>query len=147
MTTAIYETDFYAWTERQAALLRAEEFEAVDWHNLIEEIEALGRSETHKVESRLIILLMHLLKWEYQPERRSRSWQNTIAEQRDRLDRLLRKNPTLRARLPEILEFVYPYAVKKALRETGLLASPFPQACPYTLQQLLDDTFFPDAYA
>jgi hypothetical protein len=145
MTTAIYETDFYAWTQRQATLLRAEEFEAVDWNNLIEEIEALGRSETHKVESRLIILVMHLLKWEYQPERRSRSWQNTIAEQRDRLDRLFQKNPTLRVRLPAIMTFVYPYAVKKALRETGFLTSPFPVTCPYTIDQIVDETFFPEA--
>ena len=144
MTTATYETDFYGWTERQAALLRAEEFEAVDWNNLIEEIETLGRSEAHKVENRLIVLIMHLLKWAYQPERRSRGWEHTIAEQRDRLDRLLRKNPTLRARLPEMIEFIYPYAVKKALRETSFLVSPFPPACPYASTEILDDNFLPD---
>lgn len=145
MAITLYKTDFYAWTQRQVDLLRAEEFEAVDWNNLIEEMETLGRSETHKVESRLIVLIMHLLKWEYQPERQSRSWQNAIAEQRDRLDRLLFKNPTLRARLPDIIEFVYPYAVKKALRETGFVHAPFLPNCPYTEAQILDEMFLPEA--
>lgn len=143
--TTLYETDFYAWTHRQAELLRQEEFTEVDWGNLIEEIESLGRSEKHEVENRLIVLIMHLLKWEYQPELQSRSWRNTITVQRVDLRRLLRANPSLRAHLADFVTDVYSDAVIKASAETGLRKTTFPATCSYTAEQIMDDEFWPEA--
>ena len=122
MSNTLYETDFYAWTQRQAALLRGEEFEQIDWNNLIEEIESLGRSEKHEVESRLTVILMHLLKWQYQPSRRitRRSWRKTITVQRIDLDRHLTQNPSLHTQLPALVKDAYTLAVRKAAVETGL---------------------------
>jgi hypothetical protein len=145
MTTTLYDTDFYAWTQQQATLLRAEAFEEVDWNNLIEEIETLGRSEKNEVQSRLTVLIMHLLKLHYQPTKRTRSWRVTVVTQRTDLERLLRDNPTLRARLPEFVQELYPTAVKRAVVETGLGKTTFPAACPYTLEQVMDEDFWPIA--
>lgn len=143
MTTTLYETDFYAWTQHQAALLRAEEFEQIDWNNLIEEIESLGRSEKHEVESRLIVIIMHLLKLQHQPARRTRSWNVTISTQRVDLERLLADNPSLRARLPEAVNQIYTAAVKKAAAETGLDKRTFPAQCPWSADQIVDEEFWP----
>jgi len=147
MSTTLYETDFYAWTQRQAALLREEEFEQIDWDNLIEEIDSLGAEQLHKVESHLIRLIQHLLKWQYQPSKRmtGRSWELTIVEQRSSLRRVLRKNPTLRARLSDIMADIYLDAVKLAAIETGLDKHAFPVHCPWTAEQILDDEFWPEA--
>lgn len=145
MTTTLYETDFYAWTQRQADLLRAETFEEVDWRNLIEEIETLGRSEKNEVQSRLIVLIMHLLKLQYQPTKRTRSWRVTVVTQRTDLERLLRDNPTLQARLPEFVQEIYSTAVKRAVVETGLRKTTFPTACPYTVEEIMDEDFWPIA--
>ncbi len=146
MTTTLYENDVYAWAQRQVELLRAEDFEHVDWNNLIEEIDSVGIEQLHKVESHLIRLLQHLLKWQYQPSKRAtgRSWQLTIVEQRGRLRRVLRKNPSLRARVPDIIADIYPDAVQLAVVETGLAKQTFPTDCPYTLDQIMDDEFWPE---
>lgn len=143
--TTLYETDFYAWTQRQAALLREEAFEQIDWNNLMEEIESLGRSEKHEVESRLTVILMHLLKWQYQPSRRitGRSWRKTLTIQRIDLDRHLAQNPSLRAQLPLLVNDVYTLAVRKAAVETGLDRRTFPLQCPWTVEQILDEEFWP----
>lgn len=139
----LYETDFYAWTVAQANLLRQEEFEQVDWDNLIEEIDTLGRSERNEVKSRLTVLIMHLLKWQYQPKRSGPSWRKTIATQRVDLADLLADNPSLHRQLPEFVTAAYPSAVKKAEIETGLPATIFPPACPYTVIQIMDEQFWP----
>lgn len=145
MSATLYETDFYAWTQRQAALLREEEFAEVDWNNLIEEIDSLGNSQQNEVESWVLVIIMHLLKWQHQPSKRvtGRSWRKTIAIQRIDLARHLRKNPTLRARLPAIIAEVYPDAVKLAAVETGLSRQTFPAECPWTAIQILDEEFWP----
>lgn len=143
MTTTLYETDFYAWAQRQAILLREEEFEQVDWDNIIEEIESLARTEKHEVESRLEVLLMHLLKWRYQPGKRGRSWRATIDEQRRRLHKLLRESPSLRARLTDFVGETYPDAIRAAVIETGLDKHAFPAACPWTAEQIMDEEFWP----
>lgn len=142
--TTLYETDFYAWSQRQTALLRAEEFEQVDWDNLIEEIESLGKSQRSEVESLLTVIIMHLLKWCYQPGKRSRSWRVTIGTQRIDLADLLSKNPTLRTQLAEFVADRYPNAVKKAALETGLERKHFPAACPWTAAQIMDEEFWPE---
>ena len=84
-----YQADFYRWTQEQAKLLRNRQIEGIDWDNLAEEVEDMGRSEKRQLESRLEVLIMHLLKWQFQPGFRSRSWQLTVKEQRLRLDRLI----------------------------------------------------------
>ena len=142
-TTVLYETDIYAWSQRQVALLRAEEFAEVDWAHVIEEIESLGTSQRSELRNRLLILIMHLLKWQYQPELQSRSWAATITVQRDDLEILLKDNPSLRPRLPEFIEEAYPRAIKRAVSETGLRKSTFPIACPYTPAEILDEEFWP----
>ncbi|MDJ0680442.1 MAG: DUF29 domain-containing protein [Xenococcaceae cyanobacterium MO_167.B52] len=103
-----YQTDFYAWTQQQAELLRNKKIEQLDWSNLAEEIEDMGRSEKRQLESRLEVLIMHLLKWQFQPNLRSRSWQLTIKEQRLRLEKLLAENPSLKSKLTDTKEKVYP---------------------------------------
>lgn len=143
-STKLYDTDFYAWTERQAELLRAEEFEEVDWDNLIEEIMAMGAAQRRELTSRLQVLIMHLLKWQYQPDLRSKSWGYTIRDQRNELTYLLEESPSLRTLLIERIAVAYPRAVKDALEETGFLRSPFPSTCPYTAEQILDETFWPE---
>ncbi len=143
MSTTLYETDIHAWSQRQVELLRAEEFSEVDWHHVIEEIESLGISQRSELRNRLIILIMHLLKWQYQPELQSRSWNATITVQRDDLESVLNDNPSLRARLPEFISEAYPRAVKRAVSETGLLKTTFPTECPFTPTQLMDEGFWP----
>lgn len=141
MNKTPYDHDFYAWTQEQAALLRAGRLSEVDLAHLAEEIEDMGKSEKRTLESRLEVLLMHLLKWQFQPVLRSRSWELTIKDQRRRLDRHLRENPSLRSRLAEIVADVYPSSAILAERETGL--DGFPDVCPFTIEQLFDDSYFP----
>lgn len=136
------ETDYYGWTQQQAHLLRTKQFNQLDWYNLADEIEAMGRSEKRQLESRLEILIMHLLKWQFQPNFRSRSWQLTIKEQRLRLDKLITENPSLKPSLKTATDKVYPLATLSAERETGL--SNFPETCPYKLSDILATDFLPD---
>ena len=137
-----YTTDFYAWTQQQAKLLRNKEIDQIDWQNIAEEIEDMGRSEKRQLESRLEILIMHLLKWQFQPNLRSRSWQLTIKEQRLRLAKLLRENPSLKSSLDDLKEKIYPLAVISAEKETGL--SSFPETCPYEIIDMLSAEFLPE---
>lgn len=145
MSTTLYETDFYAWTQRQAELLRSEEFSEVDWNNLIEEIETLGRSDKRELISRLEVLLMHLLKWQGQPRKRGKSWRATIAEQRRRLRILLAESPSLRVQLDALVTDTYPDAIQAATIETGLPAQAFPAQCPWRATQIMDEEFWPEA--
>lgn len=139
-----YETDFYTWTQEQAALLRAGRLAELDTINLIEEIEDMGRGERRELENRLSVLLAHLLKWQYQPERRGKSWLATIGEQRLRSRRVLRRNPGLQAALPESFIDAYEDARFIAMRETGLDGVVFPLSCPWTFEQVLDNGFWPE---
>jgi len=141
---AIYETDFYGWIQQQAALLKGRQFEAVDLANIIEEIESMGRSESRALESRLTVLLQHLLKWKFQPERRGKSWELSIDEQRIRFDRLLRENPSLKSALNTILTEAYRLAIVKAAKETNLDKKSFPVECPWSWEELVDAEFYPD---
>lgn len=138
-----YELDFYAWTQQQARLLQEEKWSCLDIPNLVEEIESLGRQERQELENRLGVLLGHLLKWEFQPDNRSRSWFATIREQRRRIMRLLEKSPSLQPYLPEALENGYQDALDLAVRETALSYTTFPPECPYLKEQILDGSFLP----
>jgi ribosomal protein L29 len=144
MTTTLYERDHYAWLQQQTALLREGRVNDMDVAHLIEELEDMGSSRERELESRLGVLLAHLLEWRFQPERQGKSWQLTIKEQRLRIAKLLGKNPGLKLYLIEAVSNGYEYAILMAARETGLDESIFPEHCPYTQEQILDDTFWPD---
>lgn len=141
----LYEHDFYAWTQDQAAKLRARAHNSIDWDNAAEEIESLGRSEQREIESRLNVLLIHLLKWIYQPSHRSSGWKGTIIEQRHRLLRCIKQNPSLRKLPGEILEEEFESARRLASSETGLAEWAFPATCPFTIEDILDPDFYPDS--
>lgn len=139
-----YNQDFYSWTQEQAALLRSGRLADLDIENLIEEVETMGRSEKRALESRLTVLLVHLLKWKYQPSRRGRSWTLTIIGQRIELDRVLKDNPGLKPQLADLLTNAYRLARVNAEKETGLNNNVFESACPWSFEQITDDDFFPD---
>jgi hypothetical protein len=139
----LYEIDFYAWTIQQAKFLQEEKWSCLDIPNLVEEIESLGRQERRELKNRLGILLGHLLKWEFQPESRARSWLATIREQRFQVLQLLSESPSLQPYLPEALEKAYQSALNLAVRETSLSYKVFPQECPYSSEQVLNSEFFP----
>ena len=141
---SLYDTDFYAWSNAQAALLRSGRLAAADIEHIAEELESMGINQRNELKNRLRVLLQHLLKWQFQPQERSSSWVGTIVEQRDRVDLLLEDSPSLRRLLTEALAYSYPRARRAASRETELPLSTFPDACPYTLEQLLNDEFWPN---
>jgi hypothetical protein len=144
MTESLYEADYYAWTLRQAELLRDGNLAEADLQHLAEEIEDMGRSLKRELESRLKVLLAHLHKWQYQPGYRGNSWRYSIEEQRNELSDHLQDNPSLRAKLPEALARGYRNALTLAARETGLTKDRFPSGCPWTLEQVLDPDFWPE---
>ena len=133
----LYEQDFYQWTQEQTELMKAGALSQLDIPNLIEEIESMGKTQKHELINRLTVLLMHLLKWDYQPERRSRSWELTIKEQRIRIKNHLLENPSLKYSISEYVSIAFEIAVVKALKETRLPESAFPLSCPYTVDHIM----------
>src|SRR6266508_1742109 len=129
---ALYEQDFYAWTQTTAALIRAGKWQDVDPASIAEELESVGRSERHAFEHRVEVLLRHLLKWQYQPERRARgrSWRSPIREQRYSLARLLQGRPIPGPVLALSLQYEYAHARHSITDASGLALAPFPEACP-----------------
>ncbi len=142
--TSLYDLDFYAWTQTQGLLLRSQNWADVDWDNVIEEIESLGRKERRELVNRLGILIGHLLKWQFQVDRRGNSWLATIREQRLQVNLLIHENPSLKASLEQSLETAYELGVILAVKETGLPFETFPDRCRYRLDDILANTFFPD---
>jgi Domain of unknown function DUF29 len=138
-----YETDFYAWTQEQAMLLRGKQWSQIDLPNLIEEIESLGKQQRQELRNRLSVLMGHLLKWEYQPQNRSRSWLATLRVQRRETLRLLKDNPSLKPYLDEALQEAYKNAKDLAMGETDLREQTFSPNCLYNLSEILDDHFYP----
>lgn len=141
--SSLYEVDFFAWTQQQAALLRDQQWSQIDLPNLIEEIESLGKQQRQELRNRLSILIGHLLKWGYQPERRSRSWLATIRIQRLDAIELLEENPSLKPYLEEVLSKAYRKAVELAASETDRSSNQFPAECPYRFAEILSDRFYP----
>jgi hypothetical protein len=139
----VYEQDFYSWTQQQAELLRKRQFAEMDIDNLIEEIESMGRSEKRELESRLSVLLLHLLKWQYQPAYQGRSWALSIDEQRIQFLRVLQDNPSLKSQINTTITSAYKLAIVKASKETGLSKKTFPDVCPWSLSELADELFYP----
>ena len=141
-SSKLYEQDFYLWLEEQTQALQEGRYVDLDVENLVEELEALGRAEKNAVLSHLRVLLIHLLKWKYQPDRRSSSWINTIDTQRDELGLLL--TATLKRYLEENFELTYAKARRSAARETSLSLKTFPLQSPFSVTNVLDEDFFPD---
>jgi hypothetical protein len=142
--SSLYERDFCLWIEEQARLLRERRLDQLDIANLVEEIEDLGIGEKKAVESNLVVVLKHLLKYRFQPGRRSRSWLSSIAEHRRRLRNDLKISPSLRPYARERFEQCYQDSRRQALIETGLAPDALPIAPPWSLEQALDPDFLPD---
>ena len=142
--SALYDEDFYAWSNQQAALLRAGRFSAADVERIAEEIESMGKTEKRELVSRLKILLLHLLKWQFQPGRRGASWQASIRIQRLELAAHLVDNPSLKATIAASMAAAYSIAIIAAAQETALPEAVFPVESPYDLAQLMDRDFWPE---
>jgi hypothetical protein len=146
----LYEADIVLWSEQQSALLRrraAGELvndPALDWPNLAEEIESMGCAEQEQLTSRLAILLAHLLKWRFQPDRRGSGWRLTILEQRRRAARIVARSPSPRPRLDDILAEAYGDAILIAARESELPEESFPPVCPWTFAEATTSDFLGD---
>lgn len=132
-----YERDFYTWSLEQARLLREGRLDALDSENVAEEIESLGREQFNKLESAIRVLLLHFLKWDHQADRRTRSWVLSIETQRVEIEDILSDNPGLRPRIPEAVARGYRKARLEAAKETGLEKSEFPEACPYSFDDIV----------
>lgn len=146
MSKVAYEADFYRWTQEQASLLRTGRLAELDVEHLVEEIESMGRGERRQLTDRLELLLMHLLKWQYQPDRcdsDGKSWLRTIREQRRKIPKLIRDNPSLKPLLEDCIRDAYDDARFGASDETSLPVSAFPEICPYPPEQMLDLEFLP----
>jgi hypothetical protein len=149
----LYEADLLAWTEAQAALLRRaaalrpNTLPGLDWENLAEEVEALGKSRVRELSSRYRVILLHLLKWRYQASLRTPSWRFTVRDQRDEVAEALAESPSLRGRRQAELDRAYAKARKAAADETALPLAAFPERCPFTVDQVEDEGFWPEADA
>ena len=138
-----YDLDFHAWAFEQADIIRRRSSNEIDWDNVAEELASLGRQEESDLGNRYDVLLTHLLKWMFQPERRGRSWEGTIREQRKRIAKLFRKNPSLKSVDDEEFFDAYGIARYSAVRETDLPEETFPEAPPFTAAEAKDDAFWP----
>ena len=140
----LYDEDFFEWTARNAELLRSGRLDEADLEHIAEESEDMGKSERRELESRLEVLLAHLLKWSCQPARRGRSGKATIRVQRTELLRLLADMPSLKNHLRRNLAALYPVGIARAISETDLPDNAFPETCPFSFDQILDPDFFPE---
>lgn len=140
-----YDDDLYAWSKDQAARLRALKPRHVDWEHVAEEIESLGRSDRRSLQSDLKVVLLHLIKWRYKPQKRKPGWRSSINEHRDRIERIIQDSPSL-ARVPaESLAVEYRKARLQALQDTKLPGGRIPDTCPFSIEQVLDTDFWPKA--
>lgn len=136
----LYERDFFKWTKMQAKHLKNLDFSHLDISHLIEEIESLGRSERRTLESYLEILLMHMLKVTYQPKKHTKSWDLSIKNSRQKFKKVLKQNPSLKPKLPDILTDAYESARLDAAVDTGLDETAFPVSCPWSLEEILNQS-------
>jgi hypothetical protein len=139
----LYDRDFYTWAVEQGSLLRSRRFSELDLENLIDEVEALARGEVSELDNRYATLLLHLLKWQFQPDQRSNSWSAAIRRSRIRIEKILDRSPGLKPRRQELYEDAYPEAREGAAAEANLPSEHFPAHNPYTLEQAMDPGFWP----
>jgi hypothetical protein len=146
---SLYDRDFFAWTQDQAAALRRSEKHlsgrGLDIEHLAEEIEDMGNRERRELRSRIGVVLVHLLKWQFQSDRRSGSWRATLREQREQIQGIIGDSPSLAKPTIEVVDHAYAIARLNAADETGMSLATSPERCPYTLEQVLDDEFLPEA--
>jgi hypothetical protein len=141
-----YETDVIAWANEQAAFIRSGRFDLLDLEHLADEIEDVGKSEQRELESRMSVLLAHLIKWQYQPDRRSKSWNLTIIDQRDGIARRLKKTPSLKSSLQDLDWWADAWqdARRMAAQETGIEYAAFPKEFPWLFDQVMHPEFWPE---
>ena len=144
MERVLYQEDYYGWLQENAQLIREKRFSEIDVENIVEELESMGKSEKRELSSRLTILLMHLLKWQYQAVKRSTSWRNTIAVQRIDIRELLEDSPSLKSEIADKIAVSYEKAKLAAEVETGIEKQNFPAQCPFSLEQILEEGFLPE---
>jgi len=140
-----YESDFYLWTQQQAGLLRQGQFNRIDLdaENIAEEIESMGKRDRRSIGSYIQNVLLHLLKWRYQPERRGTSWRLSIENARYQILNLLDESPSLKGEMSVFATKEYQRASRNAAGETGLALTTFPEQCPFTVEQITGD-YWPD---
>jgi hypothetical protein len=143
-TNSLYAQDYHLWLEYTVDLLKNKKFLELELENLIEEIESMGRSEKNALRSNLRVLLMHLLKYKFQPQNRANSWLYTIYEHRQRLQEAFVDSPSLKYYYKEVFDSCYQHARKEASIETGLPLSIFPKDYPFSVDETLDSDFFPN---
>jgi hypothetical protein len=143
--TSEYERDFYHWIHQNIALLKQGKLAEIDVDILIDELENMAKRDRRELISRLMILIAHLLKWQFQPDKQSSSWQRSIDEQRIQIMKQLEDSPSLKNQLSEYIENAYPDALKLAVKETQLPIKIFPPDCPYSVLKLLEDDFYPNS--
>jgi len=144
MPNSKYNVDFYGWASEQASLLRAGHLSAADIENIAEEIESMGRGEKRELVNRLTVLLKHMLKWKFQPKKRTSSWQASVQVQRNGVRRHLVDNPSLRPLIPAAIGDAYEDAALEAVAETKLSRATFPASCEWSFDQLMDSDFWPN---
>jgi hypothetical protein len=140
-----YTTDFNLWIEQTAQLLRSHHWHEIDVEHLIEEVEGLGKSERRGIASQVTRLLLHLLKWQYQPQRRSDSWLDSITDSRTQIELTILDSPSLKSYPTEQVKESYQRARRQAAKQTSILVSVFPEECPYSLELVLDEDCLPEA--
>jgi hypothetical protein len=145
-TADLYDKDFAEWTRHNAELLRSGRAREADLEHIAEEIEDMGKREQRSLHNRFVRLIEHLLKWHYQPERRGSSWSRTIVVQRIGIQRLLSANPSFRAALPVVVAEAYADATRIVAAVTKQAPTDFPASCPFSIEQLLDESYMPDTY-
>ena len=139
-----YEQDYYEWVVHSIKLLQQGQLQQLDIQHLVEELEAMGASERRELESRIVVLIMHLLKWHYQEQNRCASWKGTIIEQRRQIQRLIKMSPSLKRFVATMMSENYPEAVERAVVETGLAEESLPVSCPYSWEEIIDNQYYPD---
>lgn len=139
MNATHYNEDFFLWTQQQAMLLRQGQLNAIDAANLAEEIDSMGKRDRRVLTSYLVNLLLHLLKWDYQPERRGSSWQLSIRNARQEIELILNDSPSLRQQLDTFVEMAYPITRRNAADETELPLLTFPEQCLLTIEQIISN--------
>lgn len=141
--TVCYEEDFNLWTEQTVELLRARHFEELDIDNLIDELESMSKRDKREILSRFKLILMHLLKWNYQPTQRSTFWETTIRANREEIAQILQDSPSLKSYPEIVLAQAYASARKNAASEMGLPIETFPESCPLAIAEILNEDFLP----
>ena len=141
--TVRYEEDFNLWTEQMVELLRSRRFEELDIDNLLDELESMSKRDKRELVSRLKLILMHLLKWNYQPSQQCASWETTIRNNREEIAQILQDSPSLKRYAATVLDQAYASARKNAASETGLLIDEFPENCPFAIAEIINEDFLP----